>query len=1091
MKRFIYISLVLMATITGGAWGQNGDGALQLPYSCDFSSAEKFAEEWTVVNNNDDYFTWEFIDWGSGPDGNPGCVFCSTNTMTGNDDYLISSPLAMEAGTNHMSLVAKGARNDGTESFEILIGTSTDIGSMTLLKKYTVKSAQWQQKALNFNVDANGTYYIAIRSTSNGGFSTYIDDVMIGKGEMELTPSLTISDILTPYSQCDYSTETTIGAKIYNSGTGDAASVTLAYTLNGGTPVTETFDTTIPADSTVALYFKTPADMDAEGNYTIKMTLQSGESLSESEKSVSHKALLDKLPLEYDFSQGPVEDWAPYKAGSWTYDQFGSCYTSSTSGLDNGLFSRCIAINSPVRIKFAYAGTMFGDTCSMKLLIGQAGTDPSTWRAIYEDNNAPGEGTQKEISIYDLEPGQYTIAMINCSKSIDTPLSFYSISITSIYDYDIRAVETRTALAAYTPAKQFNSTGTYAMTVENRGTEAINKVSLSVGAGDETWFGSEQTTDIAPDGKASLTIQGTAPKAAAGDVVKGIFMKADIENEMYAADNRIDFNDITVTDSVFATENITEFTYGTGLSFQKAKFGNVYTLNAVDTLTSVTLGLATDEFYNKRDIGIAVYMLEKDGYKIGRKLFSTTTERGAEGGLRTFCFAPRLLQPGSYYVEIEQITEDNAGIATDPNNTSSSFYQSDGDSLYTIHGASPIALRMNFGHGAVIHAKDIALKKFTAPVKDEALYGINDSIGVVIENIGTSAVEGVKVTCLVDGVEKAEQTVSALPYETLEIMFRDIDLSAPGTHIITVEAVLDGDEYLANNTLERTITAREEADPYKLDFESCDNFDCGTMFNPRWRTVDRLGLPTNAWMFYDYPHKNEPVGFMAFNINATTPAITDIAGFYPHSGERFGAAFSTEFQPEVYENDVWLISPKLKLGDDSKLKLFVKTNEVGYYSKLERYRLLISDTNDSFESFTVIGGDREAAAEEWEEVNVDLSAYDGKDVYVALQYISTNSDGTVMMVDDIEVITNLQGTSIGSACNGGGDITISSGRNGVSINAGEEITHVYVYSPSGQMVYDYAPGARSHAIPSSALQAGLYIVKAETANGSKTAKVKM
>lgn len=115
---------------------------MQLPYSCDFSSAEKFAEEWTVVNNNDDYFTWEFIDWGSGPDGNPGCVFCSTNTMTGNDDYLISSPLAMEAGTNHMSLVAKGARNDGTESFEILIGTSTDIGSMTLLKKYTVKSAQ-------------------------------------------------------------------------------------------------------------------------------------------------------------------------------------------------------------------------------------------------------------------------------------------------------------------------------------------------------------------------------------------------------------------------------------------------------------------------------------------------------------------------------------------------------------------------------------------------------------------------------------------------------------------------------------------------------------------------------------------------------------------------------------------------------------------------------------------------------------------------------------------------------------------------------------------------------------------------------------
>lgn len=1091
MKKFHYISLAIIVAFTGGAWAQDGQGALPLPYNCDFSSAEKFAEEWTVVNNNDDYFTWEFIDWASGPDGKPGCVFCSTNTMMSNDDYLISPPLAMEAGANHMSLVAKGARNDGTESFEILIGTSADIGSMNLLKKYTVKTAQWQLKAFNFNVDADGTYYIAIRSTSDGGFSTYIDDVTVGKGETELTPTVEISDILTPYSQCDYSAGTILGAKILNTGTGDATMVTMTYTVNGGSIITETFDTTIQPDSTVTLYFNTPTDMDAEGNYDIKMTAECGDSRSESQKSVSHKALWEQLPMECDFSQGAGQDWEPYTTDSWRYEQLGGCYSNSTPGLDNGLFSRCINISSPVRVKLAYSGSAFGETCSMKLLLGLSGTDPSTWSTVYEDDNVASDGTEKEFSIYDIEPGQYTFAIINTSNGNDIQLNVYHINISAIYAYDIKATDARTALAAYTPAEQYNSTGTYAMTVENRGTETVDKVTVSVGADNKTWFSSEHTADIKPNGKMSLDVQGTMPKAAVGDVIKDIFMKADIENEMYAADNRINFTDVTVTDSVFATENITDFTYGTGQSFQTAKFGNVYTLNAADTLTSVTLALAADEFYNKRDIGIAVYMLGEDGHKIGRKLYSTTTERGAEGGLRTFSFAPRLLQPGSYYVEIEQITADNVGIATDPNNTASSFYQSDGDSLYTISATSPIALRMNFGHGAVIHEKDMALRTFTAPIKDEALYGTNDSIGVVIENIGTAAVEDMKIKCLVDGIEKAQQTVSALPYETLEVMFRGIDLSAPGTHIITVEAVLDGDEDQANNTLERTITAREEADPYKLDFESCDDFDCGTMFNPRWRTVDRLGLATNVWWAYDYPHKGEPVGFMAFNIEATTPAITDIAGFYPHSGERFGAAFATEFQPEVYESDVWLISPKLKLGDDSKLKLFVKTYEVGYYNKQERYRLLVSDTDDSFESFTIIGGDREAAAEEWEEVNVDLSAYDGKEVYVALQYISTNSDGTVMMVDDIEVITSLQGTSISSAYNSAGDITISSGRNGVSINAGEEIIHVYVYSPSGQIVYDHAPGARSHAIPSSALQAGLYIVKAETANGSKTAKIKM
>ena len=425
-----------MVAVTGGAWAQNGDGALPLPYTCDFSSADKFAEEWTVVNNNEDYMTWEFIDWNPGPDGNPGCAYCSTNSVTGNDDYLISPPLAMEAGANHVKFVAKGVREDGPETLEIYIGTSTDVGSMTMLKAYTLTTTEWQQKAFNFNVDADGTYYIAIRSTSKDGFSTYLDDVTIGKGETELTPALTVSEVLTPYSQCDYSAETVLGAKIRNNGTGDAASVTLTYTVNGGATVTETFDTAIPADSTVALYFKTPADMEAEGNYTIKLTAQCGESLAEGGKSVSHKAVLEQLPLNCDFSQGTGQDWEAYRAGSWTYDQFGGCYSNSTTGIENGLFSRCITISTPVRLKLAYSGGMFVDTCSMKILLGPAGTDPSTWRTVYEDDKVVRDGAEKEFSIYDVEPGQYTFAIVNCSESNDIPLNIYHIDISGIYDYD-------------------------------------------------------------------------------------------------------------------------------------------------------------------------------------------------------------------------------------------------------------------------------------------------------------------------------------------------------------------------------------------------------------------------------------------------------------------------------------------------------------------------------------------------------------------------------------------------------------------------------------------------------------------------------
>ena len=71
-------------------------------------------------------------------------------------------------------------------------------------------------------------------------------------------------------------------------------------------------------------------------------------------------------------------------------------------------------------------------------------------------------------------------------------------------------------------------------------------------------------------------------------------------------------------------------------------------------------------------------------------------------------------------------------------------------------------------------------------------------------------------------------------------------------------------------------------------------------------------------------------------------------------------------------------------------------------SKLERYKLYVSDTDDNFDSFRLIGGEREAPVD-WTKVTVDLSAYDHKEIYVALQYISPTIEGVVMMVDDIQV----------------------------------------------------------------------------------------
>lgn len=1088
MAKLKNISLLLFMAVFSLAHAAD-ETPLQLPYKCTFETAEIFLGDWISVGNTEST-AWEWGEWPKGPDGSTGVASCPTDRVSGNDEYLISRPAVLEAGKYNITFAVKGVRADATEVLELCIGESDDVKTMKPLNRWMITSNQWQTKVLNFEVEKAGTYRIALHSLSKEGFNTYIDDLTIGEGELQLLPDLKIEKIILPYSQCDYSVETTIGVKLANMGNGAAKGVTMKYKVNDGKEVAETFDAVeLQPEGNAVIYFKTPADMSATIIYDISVTAESMGNSATASANVVHKETLQQLPENCNFMNGESFYWEGYLPDSWKYDKMGQYMTTSKTGEDNGLFSRCIYADVPLRLKFAYSGGIFAMTGAMKLIMGLSGTDISTWKTVYEDKETTRDGAEREIEVKDVEPGYYTFAFVNTSEKKDVPLNVYYINISGVYDYDLRAVETRTAMAAYTPAEQYNSRGRYAMTVENRGTKNIEKVNIAMGIGADKCFAQDVNTNIAPGESTTLTIEGTMPASKPGDVIKGAKIVADVEGEKYSDDNFIEFDDIEVTDTVFATENVKEFVKGIGLSNMTAKFGNVYTLNTADTLTSVTIGLAEDPAYKPRNIGISVYALSDDGHTVGRSLLDIVTERGAKGGLRTFTFSPRLLPAGNYYVEAYQTTFENMGMAYDETDTKGVFYQSDGMNLFAIKGSGAIALRMNFGHGAELSENDAHIKAFTLPLKDKALFGVNENVGVKVINLGTDEIKDMKMTCSVDGAEKAATTVSLLPYETKEVVFRDIDLSAVGEHEIAVSAELNGDENPADNTLKRTVTTVAEASPYKLDFEQCDDFDHGTMFNPRWRTEDRLGLPTNAWSFYDYPHKAEPVGFMAFNTEATVPVITNIPGFYAHEGKRFGAAFATGLQSEVVESDVWLISPKLALKDNSSLKLFVKTYAIEMYNKPERYKILVSETDDDYNSFEAIGGVREAAVDEWEEVTVDLSRYDNKNVYIALQYVSTSLEGVVMMVDDIEVLTGATGTGIGKTV--ADDITLSANGRHIQLKAGEELTKVSIFNVSGVEVYSCAPQTDSLVITSEFISGGIYIVKAETKSGEKIFKIKI
>jgi hypothetical protein len=135
---------------------------------------------------------------------------------------------------------------------------------------------------------------------------------------------------------------------------------------------------------------------------------------------------------------------------------------------------------------------------------------------------------------------------------------------------------------------------------------------------------------------------------------------------------------------------------------------------------------------------------------------------------------------------------------------------------------------------------------------------------------------------------------------------------------------------------------------------------------------------------------------MAFNSSTTTPASS--ADWQAHGGSKQGACFAAT---SAANND-WFITPQVILQNNSSLRFWAKsiTDEYG----LERFKVLISTTNNSTGSFSPISsGSFIEAPLSWTKYEYNLSAYDGQNVYIAIQCIS--DDAFAFMIDDITVET--------------------------------------------------------------------------------------
>lgn len=191
----------------------------------------------------------------------------------------------------------------------------------------------------------------------------------------------------------------------------------------------------------------------------------------------------------------------------------------------------------------------------------------------------------------------------------------------------------------------------------------------------------------------------------------------------------------------------------------------------------------------------------------------------------------------------------------------------------------------------------------------------------------------------------------------------------------------------------------DSSDTLRLNFESIPDF---SLVIPSWQNIDLDHHSTYGIQNHSFPNDTVAKAFMCFTPSAVTPPMTD-QGIQPHSGLKFGACFSST----PPSNNDWLISPKVHLGNYAEFLFWVKSYTDAY--QLEEYKVLISVTDSAPSSFTFISGTLPLRAPiTWTQQSFDLSSYNNKDVYLAIQCVS--NDHFILMVDDIEIILNSQGT---------------------------------------------------------------------------------
>lgn len=350
----------------------------------------------------------------------------------------------------------------GTLTFEYAVG-ATGAWDTLYSQSGSIQNAipdPWVKFDTSLSTIAFDSVHFRLTGVTGPGFESDMafDDFSIVN---VFTDDIGVSQVTSPngliFPTCAYTASETISVVIENYGAATQSNFPVAYQINGGTPVQETFSGSIVGGATATFSFATTANLSAGGNYDIDaFTLLVGDSMvaNDSAMGSARNVLINTYPYNQSFdnlsscsvANGPqtcdlsAEDWVQANNGvedddDWRIDNGGTgsggtgpsddrtlgngtgnyLYTeaSGTSNRSNIVYSPCFEITGLTNPILAFFYHMTGSDMGT-LWVEATANGGATWDTLWTQTG--------EVQLAETDP--WTLETISLSAYINQTLTF-------------------------------------------------------------------------------------------------------------------------------------------------------------------------------------------------------------------------------------------------------------------------------------------------------------------------------------------------------------------------------------------------------------------------------------------------------------------------------------------------------------------------------------------------------------------------------------------------------------------------------------------------------------------------------------------